>query len=99
VRGHRVSNCQHSDRPLQHINKKVCPFTCVRGSRLTCQRVVQSHNVLIAEPYANPVQHMSAATAAKRPIQRELVHMMAILRVSFSLHTRNVPAAVSDGLS
>ena len=23
VRGHRVSNCQHSDRPLQHINKKV----------------------------------------------------------------------------
>lgn len=23
VRGHRVSNCQHADRPLQHINKKV----------------------------------------------------------------------------
>jgi hypothetical protein len=25
VRGHRVSNCRHADRPLQHINKKVCP--------------------------------------------------------------------------
>lgn len=24
MRGHRVSNCQHADRPLQHINKKVC---------------------------------------------------------------------------
>ena len=22
VRGHRVSNCRHADRPLQHINKK-----------------------------------------------------------------------------
>ncbi|KAF9875968.1 copper fist DNA binding domain-containing protein [Colletotrichum karsti] len=27
VRGHRVSNCQHSDRPLQHINKKGRPIT------------------------------------------------------------------------
>ncbi|KAI1850443.1 hypothetical protein JX265_001404 [Neoarthrinium moseri] len=25
VRGHRVSNCNHSDRPLQHINKKASP--------------------------------------------------------------------------
>jgi len=27
VRGHRVSNCNHSDRPLQHINKKGRPVT------------------------------------------------------------------------
>ncbi|CEJ90974.1 hypothetical protein VHEMI06722 [[Torrubiella] hemipterigena] len=27
VRGHRVSNCQHSDRPLQHINKKGRPIS------------------------------------------------------------------------
>ncbi|KIH91249.1 copper fist DNA-binding protein domain containing protein [Sporothrix brasiliensis 5110] len=27
VRGHRVSNCQHYDRPLQHINKKGRPVT------------------------------------------------------------------------
>ncbi|OAA62840.1 copper fist DNA-binding domain containing protein [Niveomyces insectorum RCEF 264] len=27
VRGHRVSNCQHFDRPLQHINKKGRPVT------------------------------------------------------------------------
>lgn len=27
VRGHRVSNCQHSDRPLQHINKKGRPVS------------------------------------------------------------------------
>ncbi|KAG9228820.1 hypothetical protein BJ875DRAFT_223174 [Amylocarpus encephaloides] len=27
VRGHRVSNCQHGDRPLQHINKKGRPAT------------------------------------------------------------------------
>jgi hypothetical protein len=29
VRGHRVSNCQHSDRPLQHINKKVHQISAV----------------------------------------------------------------------
>ncbi|EFX05811.1 copper fist DNA-binding domain containing protein [Grosmannia clavigera kw1407] len=27
VRGHRVSNCQHYERPLQHINKKGRPVT------------------------------------------------------------------------
>ncbi|EPE08008.1 copper fist dna binding domain-containing protein [Ophiostoma piceae UAMH 11346] len=27
VRGHRVSNCQHFERPLQHINKKGRPVT------------------------------------------------------------------------
>ncbi|PNY28078.1 Copper resistance protein CRF1 [Tolypocladium capitatum] len=27
VRGHRVSNCQHTDRPLQHINKKGRPVS------------------------------------------------------------------------
>ncbi|KAK0641079.1 hypothetical protein B0T16DRAFT_207421 [Cercophora newfieldiana] len=27
VRGHRVSNCQHQDRPLQHINKKGRPVS------------------------------------------------------------------------
>ncbi|KAL8846547.1 MAG: hypothetical protein Q9221_008377 [Calogaya cf. arnoldii] len=27
VRGHRVSNCQHSDRPLTHINKKGRPVS------------------------------------------------------------------------
>ncbi|KAL7938718.1 hypothetical protein V8C35DRAFT_86311 [Trichoderma chlorosporum] len=27
VRGHRVSNCQHSGRPLQHINKKGRPVS------------------------------------------------------------------------
>ncbi|PTB69128.1 copper fist DNA-binding domain-containing protein [Trichoderma citrinoviride] len=27
VRGHRVSNCQHSTRPLQHINKKGRPVS------------------------------------------------------------------------
>ncbi|RFU71983.1 copper fist dna-binding domain-containing [Trichoderma arundinaceum] len=27
VRGHRVSNCQHSNRPLQHINKKGRPVS------------------------------------------------------------------------
>ncbi|KAH8601362.1 hypothetical protein B0O99DRAFT_501571 [Bisporella sp. PMI_857] len=27
VRGHRVTNCQHSDRPLQHINKKGRPVS------------------------------------------------------------------------
>jgi len=27
VRGHRVSNCHHSDRPLQHINKKGRPVS------------------------------------------------------------------------
>ncbi|KAJ2898574.1 uncharacterized protein MKZ38_003819 [Zalerion maritima] len=27
VRGHRVSNCQHNDRPLQHINKKGRPVS------------------------------------------------------------------------
>lgn len=27
MRGHRVSNCQHSDRPLQHINKKGRPVS------------------------------------------------------------------------
>ncbi|KAL8965085.1 MAG: hypothetical protein Q9197_006680 [Variospora fuerteventurae] len=27
VRGHRVSNCQHSDRPLSHINKKGRPVS------------------------------------------------------------------------
>ncbi|KAL2119830.1 hypothetical protein VTJ04DRAFT_6791 [Mycothermus thermophilus] len=27
VRGHRVSNCQHHDRPLQHINKKGRPVS------------------------------------------------------------------------
>jgi hypothetical protein len=27
VRGHRVSNCQHTDRKLQHINKKGRPVT------------------------------------------------------------------------
>jgi hypothetical protein len=27
VRGHRVSNCQHADRPLQHINKKGRPVS------------------------------------------------------------------------
>ncbi|KAH8884642.1 hypothetical protein GQ53DRAFT_786086 [Thozetella sp. PMI_491] len=27
VRGHRVSNCQHADRKLQHINKKGRPVT------------------------------------------------------------------------
>lgn len=31
VRGHRVSNCQHSDRPLQHINKKVCDAHSFNG--------------------------------------------------------------------
>lgn len=27
VRGHRVSNCQHAERPLQHINKKGRPVS------------------------------------------------------------------------
>lgn len=27
MRGHRVSNCQHADRPLQHINKKGRPVS------------------------------------------------------------------------
>ncbi|UKZ67390.1 uncharacterized protein TrAtP1_008551 [Trichoderma atroviride] len=27
VRGHRVSNCQHANRPLQHINKKGRPIS------------------------------------------------------------------------
>ena len=35
VRGHRVSNCQHSDRPLQHINKKVCYTFLLLGAMLT----------------------------------------------------------------
>lgn len=37
VRGHRVSNCRHADRPLLHINKKVFPpkisMSCPNDSR------------------------------------------------------------------
>lgn len=36
VRGHRVSNCQHSDRPLQHINKKVYTVHFYCRAMLTC---------------------------------------------------------------
>jgi hypothetical protein len=87
VRGHRVSNCQHADRPLQHINKKVCHPVCCQwqNSNPIARRVVQSHNVLTVELYANLGQPMSVATAAaKRPMPGALVHMMGILRVSYS---------------
>ncbi|KAL9101505.1 MAG: hypothetical protein Q9163_003231 [Psora crenata] len=33
VRGHRVSSCQHADRPLIHINKKGRPITQCRHCR------------------------------------------------------------------
>jgi hypothetical protein len=32
VRGHRVSDCQHDWRPLQHIDKKVCFLSSVHSA-------------------------------------------------------------------
>ncbi|KAI9807564.1 MAG: hypothetical protein M1825_005504 [Sarcosagium campestre] len=52
VRGHRVSNCQHSDRALQHINKKgrpvsQCPHCRVlrksRSSHVKCDCGEKGH--------------------------------------------------------
>jgi Copper fist DNA binding domain len=86
VRGHRVSNCQHSDRPLQHINKKVDLSPTVKSGRpnFSLDRVVQSHNANIVELCANPVLHMFVATvAARRCIRKELVQR-SIRRVSFT---------------
>ncbi|KLU92176.1 hypothetical protein MAPG_11122 [Magnaporthiopsis poae ATCC 64411] len=42
VRGHRVSNCQHSDRPLQHINKKGRPVSQCQHCR-SMRKSRQSH--------------------------------------------------------
>ncbi|KAL8800543.1 MAG: hypothetical protein Q9182_005098 [Xanthomendoza sp. 2 TL-2023] len=53
VRGHRVSNCQHSDRPLTHINKKGRPVSqcphCrglrkARASHVKCECGEKPHN-------------------------------------------------------
>jgi hypothetical protein len=53
VRGHRVSNCQHADRPLQHINKKGRPVSqCQhcrslrksRSAHVRCECGEKSHN-------------------------------------------------------
>lgn len=87
VRGHRVSNCQHSDRPLQHINKKVClSISPVVSCSPTLRRVVPSRSALTVEPSASLVPPMFVATAAaRRHTPRELALKKAIHRVSFSL--------------
>jgi hypothetical protein len=86
VRGHRVSNCQHSDRPLQHINKKVCyDFLLFVLCSLALHRVVPYHSALTVEPSASLDPPMSVVTvAARRHTLRELVLKTAIHRVSFS---------------
>lgn len=52
VRGHRVSNCQHADRPLSHINKKGRPvsqcahcrtFRKSRSAHVKCDCGEKSH--------------------------------------------------------
>jgi hypothetical protein len=90
VRGHRVSNCQHADRPLQHINKKVPRLaTYGRALLIRANRVVPSPNVLIAELFENLALLMSVVTAAAiRHMRREPVPVKAILKVSF-LETLN----------
>lgn len=86
VRGHRVTSCLHANRPLQHINKKVCRWFWTGGrttSILTCDRVVPSLNVPIAEPCASLARLMYVATVVTRRTPKQRVHKM-IFRVSFS---------------
>ncbi|KAK3945659.1 hypothetical protein QBC46DRAFT_249282 [Diplogelasinospora grovesii] len=59
VRGHRVSNCQHHDRPLQHINKKGRPVSqCQhcrsmrksRSSHVKCDCGEKTHKCIHLQP-------------------------------------------------
>ncbi|KAI8628422.1 hypothetical protein F5Y19DRAFT_138374 [Xylariaceae sp. FL1651] len=59
VRGHRVSNCQHSDRPLQHINKKGRPVSQChhcramrksRSSHIKCDCGEKTHKCAHLQP-------------------------------------------------
>jgi len=101
VRGHRVSNCQHSDRPLQHINKKVCQwflncFSLLRFAVLTLVlRAVRFHNAHIAEPFARAGLHMFVVNVVRRRMPRVLVRKM-IHRVSLFRNLRGTSATVSD---
>lgn len=94
-----MSNCQHTDRPLQHINKKVASSQLVADrKKLTLSRVDQYHNVLIVEPSASHAQPTFAVSvAAKRHMRKEPAHKtVAILRVSFRGIFRGITTAVSD---
>jgi hypothetical protein len=86
VRGHRVSNCQHADRPLQHINKKVCTFFPVGRNILTSfYRVVQSLSVPTAELYARRDLRMLDATVVKSRMRKDSVYKTQIPMVSSEL--------------
>lgn len=90
VRGHRVSNCQHTDRKLQHINKKVGVLP--RFKNLTDALVSRDDlflNVFIVALFESLARHMSAVTVGRRHIARVLVHMALIPRVSFSQSMRH----------
>jgi len=59
--------------------------TLIGHCNISIRRGVQSHNVLIAEHYANPALRMSAVTAAaRRHTRRQLVHKIVIHGVSFT---------------
>jgi hypothetical protein len=77
-----TGRCSTSIKRYAHFLLPVAPCSFV------FHRVVPSHSAHIVELYASLGPPMSAATVAVRKhILRELVHKMAILRVSFSRDT------------
>lgn len=94
MRGHRVSNCQHSDRPLQHINKKVCVLKALHHFMLTSPRAVQCRNAPTVELCENLALHTSVVSVARRHILKE--RAKEIFRVSFSWEICGITTAVSD---
>ncbi|KAL8736394.1 MAG: hypothetical protein Q9181_002427 [Wetmoreana brouardii] len=73
VRGHRVSNCQHSDRPLTHINKKGRPVSqcphCrglrkARASHVKCECGEKPHSKDECPDLGSPSDHGEKTTEA-----------------------------------
>ncbi|PON30537.1 hypothetical protein TGAM01_v200977 [Trichoderma gamsii] len=74
VRGHRVSNCQHANRPLQHINKKGRPVSqCAhcrsmrksRSAHIKCDCGEKTSKCIHLQPPAEG--HVGESTEYERP--------------------------------
>ncbi|POS85936.1 hypothetical protein EPUL_004309 [Erysiphe pulchra] len=65
VRGHRVSNCQHSDRPLQHINKKGRPVSQCQH----CRTLRKSRSAHVRCDCSSEKSHTKEASTAEGVVQ------------------------------
>ncbi|KAH8816178.1 hypothetical protein F5884DRAFT_852630 [Xylogone sp. PMI_703] len=96
VRGHRVSNCQHADRPLQHINKKGRPVSqCAH-----CRTLRKSRSAHVRCDCGGEKTHTKASCPNEGDSQADTCSCSHGTRCTCALkkeHLDPVPESDSDG--